>query len=377
MKFPTIFLVRGGGHASKHPSSPPCATKTHFWPPEPSEGDASSASAQHLRSRDKEGGDFPRRAVDWRLRSRGRQWALRRDRAALSLSQTSAHILKGRLHQAGDQIFCSPSPEACRPLTQGKPAPGRNRRGYEAESAPYKVTADPGRGKDHPRPSSHPETSQGPGQRLGNLYTWDCTSADLYRQEVSSPGCGLLLRNGHLVGTGEASRQSLSQSPVLGRQDTSRVKPGGWGRGAGERSQSEAGRCTIVSDPVTRSGHDTQRCETLCASQTNGLSTCSAAPFLSQRQDPHTPHTPLHTHTHKLLIHSHSTHTHTNSSLTPHTHTHTLTYSSHTHTNSSHMPHNHTHTQPHTFLTHSHTPHSPTLSLSLTHTHTSTEPTAA
>ena len=86
-QFPTIFLVRGGSYASKHPSSPPCATKTHLWPPEPSEGDISPAPAQHSRSRDEEGGDFPRRAVDSRLRSRGWQWALRRDRAAWSLSQ--------------------------------------------------------------------------------------------------------------------------------------------------------------------------------------------------------------------------------------------------------------------------------------------------
>ena len=140
-----------------------------------------------------------------------------------------------------------------------------------------RVTADPGRGKDYPRPPAHQEMSQGPGQRLGNLDTWGCTTTDLYRQEVPSPGCGLLLRNGHLVGTGEISRQSLSQSPVLGRR--SNMQRGAWGMG--ERSQREAGRCAIISDLVTCSGHDTQPCGTLCASQTRGLSPCSAAPFLS------------------------------------------------------------------------------------------------
>ena len=56
-------------------------------------------------------------------------------------------------------------------LTQGKAAPGRDRRGHE-ERAPYRVTADPGRGKDHPRPPAHQEMSQTPGQRFGNSYTW-------------------------------------------------------------------------------------------------------------------------------------------------------------------------------------------------------------
>ena len=75
-------------------------------------------------------------------------------------------------------------------LTQGKAAPGRGRRGH-GERAPYRVTAAPGRGKDHPRPPAHQEMSQGLGQGLRNLYTWGCTSTDLYRQEVPSPGCGL------------------------------------------------------------------------------------------------------------------------------------------------------------------------------------------
>ena len=88
-----------------------------------------------LKEQRRGGKGFPRRAVDWRLRSRGWQGALRWDGAAVSLSQTSTHIWEGRLHQTGDQILHSRSPDACRPLTQGKPAPGRDRRGHEAESA--------------------------------------------------------------------------------------------------------------------------------------------------------------------------------------------------------------------------------------------------
>ena len=367
MKFPTIFLVRGGGHASKHPSFPPCATKTHFWPPKPSEGDASSASAQHSRSRDKEGGDFPRRAVDWRLRSRGRQWALRRDRAALSLRQISAHIWEGRLHQAGDQIFCSPSPEACRPLTQGKPAPGRNRRGYEAESAPCKVTADPGRGKDHPRPSSHPEMSQGPGQRLGNLYTWDCTSADLYRQEVSSPGCGLLLRNGHLVGDRWGQQaESLTEPSAEQTQQQAEESPGYGGE--------EAERGRQVHDCLWSSYKEQPwhpaLWDPVCFTDQRTQSLLSGPVPLTETGSTYSSHTLTHTHTHKLLIHSHSTHTHINSSLTPHTHTHPHILLSHTQTPHTCLTITHTHNLIHSSLTHS-------LSLSHTHTHTSTEPTGA
>ena len=55
-------------------------------------------------------------------------------------------------------------------LTQGKAAPGRDRRGH-GERAPYRVTADPRRATDCPRPPAHQETSQGPRQGLGNLYT--------------------------------------------------------------------------------------------------------------------------------------------------------------------------------------------------------------
>ena len=141
----------------------------------------------------------------------------------------------------------------------------------------------------------------------------------------------------------------------------------------GERSQREAGRCTIISDLVTCSGMTPSPVDTLCASQTNGLSPCSAALFLSHRQAvPPLTHTCAHTHTH-------TSHTLTHSSHTPQTHTlftPSLTHSIYTHT------HSFTYTHPHTFLTYSqtyssypykHTPsHTPYL-----HTHTHTEPTGA
>ena len=57
-----------------------------------------------------------------------------------------------------------------------------------------------------------------------------------------------------------------------------------------ERAQREAGRCTIISDLVTYSGHDPQPYGTLCASSTIKFNPCSAAPFLSHRQASH-PHT--------------------------------------------------------------------------------------
>ena len=55
-------------------------------------------------------------------------------------------------------------------LTQGKAAPGRDRRGHE-ERAPYRVTADPGRGKDHPRPPAHQEMSHRDRGRDSGTYT--------------------------------------------------------------------------------------------------------------------------------------------------------------------------------------------------------------
>ena len=162
-----------------------------------------------------------------------------------------------------------------------------------------------------------------------------------------------LLPNGHLVGTGEASRQSLSQSPVLGRHGNKQ-------RGArqmGERSQREAGRCTIISDPVTRSGHDTQPCgHPVCfTGQWTQSMLCSPVPLTQTGSIPltHTAsHTPTYTyifshkytqsptllkhashtltHPHILLTHPHTPLTHC--SHTPHTHIHTLHTLTHTNT---------------------------------------------
>ena len=176
-----------------------------------------------------------------------------------------------------------------------------------------------------------------------------------------------LLPNGHLVGTGETSRQSLSQSPVLGRHGNKQ-------RGAGEmgeRSQREAGRCMIISDPVTCSGHDTQPCgHPMCFTDQRTHSLLSSSVPLTQTGST-SPHTHTHTHTHSLTHYSHTPHS---PSLT-HTHPHILL----THLNtllahSSHTPQTHTlftptytltHTHPHTLShTHSSYPH--------THTHTLT-----
>ena len=129
--------------------------------------------------------------------------------------------------------------------------------------------------------------SQGLGQGLGNLYTWGCTSTKLHRQEVPS-GCGLFCstmdtRWKQKRPAGRASHRAQCYTD----RGTSRGKPRGWGRGARER-QAGARLSLIWLHAVT------QPCGTLCASQTNRLSPCSAAPFLSYRQ---ASHTLRHTHT--------------------------------------------------------------------------------
>ena len=164
--------------------------------------------------------------------------------------------------------------------------------------------------------------------------------------------------------------------------------------GAGERQAgAQLSLIQLQGVAVTPSPVDT-----LCASQTNGLSPCSAAPFLSCRQAP----SPLHTQPH-TLPHTH-TYSHTNThnlpcySNTPHTPSLTLTYSSHTLIHHSHTPHilhtytythftpshtkihkllTHTYTltHPHTYLIPSHTSHMH--KYTHTHTNTSTEPTGA
>ena len=171
-----------------------------------------------------------------------------------------------------------------------------------------------------------------------------------------------LLPNGNLVGTGEASRQSLSQSPVLGRHGNKQ-------RGAremGERSQREAGRCTIISDPVTCSGRDTQPCgHPVCFTDQRTQSLLSSSVPLTQTGST-SPHS--HTHTHRL---THSP-PHTHRLTHPHT---LLTHSSHiphsssfTHTYSSHTLIHHLHT-PHTLHKHIHSshPHTPSHTHTLTH----------
>jgi len=184
-----------------------------------------------------------------------------------------------------------------------------------------------------------------------------------------------LLPNGHLVGTGEASRQSLSQSPVLGRHGNKQ-------RGAremGERSQREAGRCMIISDPVTCSGHDTQPCgHPMCFTDQRTHSLLSSSVPLTQTGST-SPHTHTHTHTashttHTLLTHPHSptlTHTYSSHTLIHHLHTpHTL----HKHIHSSH-PHtpSHIHTLTHTLFIPSHTHTLTHSSPAHIHTHTHTQ----
>ena len=131
----------------------------------------------------------------------------------------------------------------------------------------------------------------------------------------------------------------------------------------GERSQREAGRCAIISDLVTCSGMTPSPVDFLCASQTNGLSPCSVAPFLSHRQAiPPLTHTCTHTH-------------HTPSNTPPILHKHTQSSHPHSHILFTHT-HSFTYTHPHTFLTYSQTyssypyKHTPSQCSLPSHTHT-------
>ena len=56
------------------------------------------------------------------------------------------------------------------------------------------------------------------------FYIYCCTSINLYKQRTPLLAAIPLLYNGHLEGTGEARRQSLSQSPKLHNR-----QKGGWG----------------------------------------------------------------------------------------------------------------------------------------------------
>ena len=118
------------------------------------------------------------------------------------------------------------------------------------------------------------------------------------------------------MGTGEASRQSLSQSPVLGRHGNKQRGAGGWGRGARERQTGAklsliwlhaATMTPALWDPVCFTGQWTQ-------------SLFSSPVPLTQTGSTPLKHTHTHTHTH---IHPHT--------LLIHPHTHTLSLS-HTHT---------------------------------------------
>ena len=183
-----------------------------------------------------------------------------------------------------------------------------------------------------------------------------------------------LLPNGHLVVTGKTSRQSLSQGPVLGRHGN---KQSG-AQEMGERSQREAGRCMIISDPVTCSGHDTQPCgHPVCFTDQRTHSLLSRSVPFSQTgsTSPHT-HTHTHTQAHTLPAPTHTAShnlTHlptllTHSSLTL-THPHILlTHLNTSFEHSSHTPQTHTLFTPTYTLTHTH-PHTHTLFMP-SHTHT-------
>ena len=187
-----------------------------------------------------------------------------------------------------------------------------------------------------------------------------------------------LLPNGHLVGTGEASRQSLSQSPVLGRHGNKQ-------RGAremGDRARERHASARLSLIQLHAAAMTTSPVDTPCALQTNGLTPCSAALFLSHKQAPpplththtHThrltqPHTPSHT-PHTLLTHPHILLTQLNTSFAHSSHTpqtHTLFIPTYT------LIHTHAHTLTHTYSSypHIHTPlHTPHLHTYTHITHT-------
>ena len=67
-------------------------------------------------------------------------------------------------------------------LTQGKAAPGRDRRGHERKGSLQSHSSSwEGKGPSQ-TPSTSGNVSRGPRQGLGNLYTWGYTSTDLYKQ---------------------------------------------------------------------------------------------------------------------------------------------------------------------------------------------------
>ena len=144
-----------------------------------------------------------------------------------------------------------------------------------------------------------------------------------------------LLHNGHLVGAGEASRQSLSQSPVLGRPGNKQRGAGGWGRGARERQAGA--RLSLIQ---LQGAAMTPSAVRPCVLHRPTDSVPAQQPCSSHRDRIHPPYT--HTHTH---IHTHTqslTHSHTHTDIFSHkyTHPHTLLkHSSHTLTHPHITPH--------------------------------------
>ena len=114
------------------------------------------------------------------------------------------------------------------------------------------------------------------------------------------------------MGTGEASRQSLSQSPVLGRHGNKQRGAGGWGTGARERQTGAklsliwlhaATMTPALWDPVCFTGQWTQ---SLFSSPVPLTQTGSTPLKHTHTHTPsHTPHSPSHTYSLSL------THTHT------------------------------------------------------------------
>ena len=71
-------------------------------------------------------------------------------------------------------------------LTQGKAAPGRDRRGHKRKGSLQSHSRSwEGKGRSQ-APSTSGNESQGPEQGLANLYTWGCMSTDLYKQRDKS-----------------------------------------------------------------------------------------------------------------------------------------------------------------------------------------------
>ena len=71
-------------------------------------------------------------------------------------------------------------------LTQGKAVPREGQERAREKVLPTESQQILGGERPSQAPSTSGNESQGPGQGLGNLYTWDCTSTDLYKQRDKS-----------------------------------------------------------------------------------------------------------------------------------------------------------------------------------------------